>query len=253
MLRQHLFDKRAPADPLFRWRGGDVSRLEGLSDAVFALALTMMIVSVGGGTTFSDIYQTFIDIPAYAASFTMLIFLWYCHYNFFRRYGLEDVVTILLNLVLLFLVLFYALPLQFLPMMLWKFILGDQAALEAMFLIDGEWITTALGTPDASLLIIYSAGYVGIFAVFLLMTARAYALRDQLELDKLEVLLTRGTLLQHVTMVAVGILSIVVVVITGSGMWGGFCYFLLWPLQMGFGMRIGRHAKRLRLELADES
>lgn len=26
MIRQHLFDKRAPADPMFRWRGGDVSQ-----------------------------------------------------------------------------------------------------------------------------------------------------------------------------------------------------------------------------------
>jgi hypothetical protein len=34
MIREHLFHKRAPADPMFRWRGGDVSRLEGLSDGV---------------------------------------------------------------------------------------------------------------------------------------------------------------------------------------------------------------------------
>jgi hypothetical protein len=37
MVREHLFNAHAPADPLFRWRGGEVSRLEGLSDGVFGI------------------------------------------------------------------------------------------------------------------------------------------------------------------------------------------------------------------------
>ena len=34
------------ADQAFRWRGGEVSRLEGLSDAVFAFAVTLLVVSL---------------------------------------------------------------------------------------------------------------------------------------------------------------------------------------------------------------
>jgi hypothetical protein len=36
------------------------------------------------------------------------------HYYFFRYYGLEDITTIVLNTLLLFLVLFYVYPLKFL-------------------------------------------------------------------------------------------------------------------------------------------
>jgi len=32
------------ADLAFRWRGGEISRLEGLSDAVFAFAVTLLVV-----------------------------------------------------------------------------------------------------------------------------------------------------------------------------------------------------------------
>jgi len=42
MIREHLFHKRAPADPMFRWRGGDISRLEGLSDGVFGVLALMV-------------------------------------------------------------------------------------------------------------------------------------------------------------------------------------------------------------------
>ena len=35
MIREHLFDKRAPADSMFRWRGGDVSRRSAVKDGVF--------------------------------------------------------------------------------------------------------------------------------------------------------------------------------------------------------------------------
>jgi hypothetical protein len=43
MIREHLFEKRLPTDPLFRWRGGGVSRVEGFSDGVFAVILTLLI------------------------------------------------------------------------------------------------------------------------------------------------------------------------------------------------------------------
>ena len=39
---------------------------------------------------------------------------WGRHYYFFRYYGLEDITTIVLNTLLLFLVLFYVYPLKFL-------------------------------------------------------------------------------------------------------------------------------------------
>jgi len=41
MIRQHF--QRPEADPDFRWRGGSVSRIEGLSDGVFALFVLLHV------------------------------------------------------------------------------------------------------------------------------------------------------------------------------------------------------------------
>ena len=50
---------------------------------------------------------------SFALSFAMLVFLWAVHNGFFRRYGLNDTYTVLVNSVFLFLVLFYVYPLKF--------------------------------------------------------------------------------------------------------------------------------------------
>jgi hypothetical protein len=35
-----------PPEPHFRWRGGEITRLEGFTDAVFAFAVTLLVVSL---------------------------------------------------------------------------------------------------------------------------------------------------------------------------------------------------------------
>ena len=47
-------------------------------------------------------------------SFVLLFFVWFNQYKFFRRYGLRDTITVVLNAALLFVVLFYVYPLKFL-------------------------------------------------------------------------------------------------------------------------------------------
>ena len=39
----------------FRWRGTEISRIEGLSDAVFAVAVTLLVVSLEAPKTFGDL------------------------------------------------------------------------------------------------------------------------------------------------------------------------------------------------------
>ena len=104
MIREHLFSKAVPADKYFRWRGGDVSRLEGFSDAVFGFALTLLVVSLEVPLTLTDLLQTMRGFMAFAVCFAILSWIWYEHYIFFRRYGLQDALTIVLNALLLFLI-----------------------------------------------------------------------------------------------------------------------------------------------------
>ena len=46
MIREKLIDKLIGDDKRFRWRSHDVSRIEGLSDAVFGFAVTLLVVSL---------------------------------------------------------------------------------------------------------------------------------------------------------------------------------------------------------------
>src|SRR5437762_13502483 len=115
MIRQRLLKHAPPPDPTaFRWRGGDVSRLEGFSDAVFGFALTLLVVSMEVPHTFDELANAMRGFGGFAVCFILLSFVWHDHYIFFRQYGLDDTVTRLLNLALLFVVMFYVYPLKFL-------------------------------------------------------------------------------------------------------------------------------------------
>ena len=97
-----------------RLRGREVTRLEALSDAVFGFAATLLVVSLEVPQTFPELTASLRGFVAFAFSFTMLILIWAAHNGFFRRYGLQDSWTVLINSVLLFVVLFYVYPLKFL-------------------------------------------------------------------------------------------------------------------------------------------
>ena len=96
----------------------DVNRIEAFSDAVFGFALTLLVVSLEVPRTYADMMNSVRALPAFAASFAILLMIWQEHHNFFRRYGVHDGVTIWLNGLLLFVVLFYVYPLKFLMTML---------------------------------------------------------------------------------------------------------------------------------------
>ena len=99
-----------------------MSRVEALSDGVFALALAFLITSIQFPRTYAELLLGLRHLPALAACFAMLMLLWYAHHLFFRRFGLEDAITVALNAAFLFLVLAYVFPLRFLASLLfWIF------------------------------------------------------------------------------------------------------------------------------------
>jgi uncharacterized membrane protein len=121
---------------------------------------------------------------AFAISFGLLFLVWYNQHKFFRRYGLQDTITIVLNAVLLFVVLFYVYPLKFLFTFLVNRITGGHGEvrlaktnIESMLESDSQ-----MGT----LMLIFGVGYLAIFLVFILLYFHAYRRREQLELNTLE-------------------------------------------------------------------
>ena len=113
MLREHLIKKEFGSGA-FRWRSHELSRIEGLSDAVFGFAITLLVVSLEVPKTFNELLEAMHGFGAFAICFALLFTVWYNQYKFFRRYGLKDTITVVLNGALLFVVLFYVYPLKFL-------------------------------------------------------------------------------------------------------------------------------------------
>ena len=97
MVRHHMAKKGVGEKETFRWRSHEISRFEGLSDAVFGFAITLLIVSLEVPHTFDELLDTMRGFGAFAVCFTLLIAIWYKQYIYFRRYGLEDTQTIVLN------------------------------------------------------------------------------------------------------------------------------------------------------------
>lgn len=136
----------------------DVNRIEAFSDAVFGFALTLLVVSLEVPRTFDDMMASVRALPAFAASFAILLLIWQEHHNFFRRYGVHDGVTIWINGLLLFVVLFYVYPLKFLMTML----IGPNGV---MF---GRRPPGVSEAQMPQLMLMYGAGFV---ALFLLVAA----------------------------------------------------------------------------------
>lgn len=248
MIREHLFHKRAPADPMFRWRGEAVSRLEALSDGVFALTLTLLIVTGAVPTQFYELWKTVRDLPVFLVSFAMLMMAWHYHYMYFRRYGLEDFTTSMLNSVFLFLILFLAYPLKFLATFLWRLIIRDDP--EGMFVLPMGVDFDLSGVEQrAWMMVFYALATIGVFGVLALMQWRAYAKRKELELDDLEVYLTITGIIHHLISVGVALLSMLIVTNGGDPGWAGVVYFLLGPLHALCGWLRGRRATQLHEKL----
>ena len=140
-------------------RGREVSRLEGFSDAVFGFALTLLVVSLEVPEDFPALKQTLSGFLPFAATFAVVSWIWFEHYLFFLHYKVEDHLTVLFNLMLLFVVLFFAYPLKF-----------------VLTRLVGGW--TGLGLPHADpgytaadarlLMVAYSAGFVAVFGLLAL-------------------------------------------------------------------------------------
>ena len=93
--------------------GREVTRLEGFSDAVFGFTLTLLVVSLEVPESFPALKQTLSGFLPFAATFAVVSWIWFEHYLFFLHFKLEDNLTVFFNLVLLFVVLFFAYPLKF--------------------------------------------------------------------------------------------------------------------------------------------
>lgn len=240
MLREQIRKTNLGEKNGFRWRGGEVSRLEGFSDAVFAFAMTLLVVSLEVPHSYEELLGTMRGFLAFGICFTFLVWIWYEHYVFFRRYGLQDGLTIVLNALLLFVVLFYVYPLKFLFTALVDLFFGIAPSAGKTIEIRAQFAPT--------LMIIYSLGYLAIFMIYLLFYVHAYRKRAALELNEIELLYTRSGIHAAFINIGIALLSILLAssVTVKSSFWAGIIYFLSGPLHTIRGITLGKRVAQLQ-------
>jgi hypothetical protein len=218
-------------------RRHEIARVEAFSDAVFAFALTLLVVSLDVPKSYDELMKLMAGFVPFACSFALLIWIWYEHNLFFRRYGLQDAFVVAVNGALLFVVLFYVYPLKFLF-----------NALFSSFIPALRAEITAIAPEElARLFEIYGGGFVAIFLTFCLLYWHAYRRRDALGLTPLEVFDVKIALGSHLVSVSVGTLSVAVAMFAPNGHpeLAGPTYFLMGPAHFGYHWAMARRRRTL--------
>lgn len=220
----------------FRWRGTEISRVEGFTDAVFAFAVTLLVVALEVPHTFAGLLDVVRGFPAFVICFTLLMLFWNAHYTYHRRYGLDDAFSRVLTMAILVLVLFFVYPLKFLFTMLtvmtFDLELADAPHLDAPHQI-------------RELYVIYGLGFAGVWGLYTALYAHAWRKRGELALDAAETLHTRSALVGMWIYVGVCMLSVALALLTTNTSMPGWVYFLLGPLQALNGVWYGRKIRAL--------
>lgn len=176
-------------DPNFRWRGDTVTRIENLSDIVFALALGMLVSASSPPTTLAMLDQHLFYIMPVALGFIFMLSIWNQHFTYFRRYGVADRHIIFLNSILLLAILFIAYPLRFVFDSMFAFILGQFDDFKRM----GE-LGISTYVDAARITGYYAAGHFAIYALIHAMYSHALKRADVLDLNSSEKTMTRRSI-----------------------------------------------------------
>jgi uncharacterized membrane protein len=219
----------------FRWRSGEITRLEAFCDVIFGFALTLLVVSLEVPRNYAELMEAMRGFVPFAVCFAQLVMIWRAHYIFSRRYGLEDSYTVFLNVTLLFVVLFYVYPLKF--------------VFTSLFLeLIGAFVPNSLTDGQASVVMrIYAVGFASVFTLFLLMYAHAYRLRSALELNPVEVLETRNAVQENSLMVLIAALALFLALRHPA--WSGWSYALIGPVLTVHGTIFGKKVRLLAEKL----
>jgi uncharacterized membrane protein len=247
MLRENLGVRLIAPEPHFRWRGGEITRLEAFTDAVFAFAVTLLVVSLEVPRTFTELAATMKGFVAFGVCFGLLTWVWHNHYLFSRRFGLQTAWVISLNSLLIFVVLFYVYPLKF----LFTMFVGEIAGTVPRDVLQG--MITEAQVPQ--LFVVYCLGYTAVFAILGLLNLHAYRLRAALGLDEYETLATRFTVQSQFGYASVGVVVMVVALLLPASLAGvaGLLFFLNAVIGWGFGRNFRRSSQRILAQRAEHA
>ncbi len=246
---RNIKDKLVGLDPNFNYRGIDQTRIETFSDGVFAVAFTLVVLSSAVPETFDQLRKSIQDILPSFICIVLIVVIWYQHYVFFLRYGLQNTKTVTINTFLLFLVLIYIYPLKFLARFLVELYSGLIFGMPDNFMDD---FGGNMNSDNMTLLMTaYGAGATLIFMAMTWLYRHAYAKREELGLNEYESFATKVSLWQNLLMSSIPFFSTLIAFFHPFGHgafnfgFAGFIYMLYPPVMIVFGMKMRRRSKKL--------
>lgn len=223
-----------PRHEKFRNRGKDILRIEALSDAVFAFAVSLLVASLEVPQTFDELKVIIQGVVPFFATVALLFLFWYQQYMFFRRYALNDFVTILYNFSYLAIILFYLYPLKF----LFSILLFSWTGIDLFPKATAHGLTVLRSEDFPDLIVLFSLGYFVIWLILFLMHQRALKKGCKPALNEYETLFTymerRGAIMNAGIGIAAAVLAV-----TSPAWLAGLCYLLI-PVVLFINKRIFR-------------
>jgi uncharacterized membrane protein len=228
----------------FRLRGLQTTRLETFTDAAFAFAITMLVISVGNiPHTYDELVTALKAAPSFLACFSVIMLFWAGHRKWSRRFGLEDKKAMLYSFALIFVMLVYVYPLRLMFSALFSWI--SAGWLPSEFIIND--VSQMLG-----LFAIYGIGFSAMSISMALLYKHVLSIGPELLLSDLELLIIKLELKIWLILASAGFLSAVVALVfpTSIAVWAGFVYTTL-PITMPIIAR--RSAKKIALFKSEQS
>jgi uncharacterized membrane protein len=206
-------------------RGAQVTRLEAFVDAAFAFSLTLLVISFDAiPDSMPALFKALKGVPAFALCFTQIALFWHAHVTWTRRYGLDDVPSMLLSLTLVFLILIYVYPL--------KLMFGTFFSW-----ITSGWIPWPMKVSSfqdiVDMFVIYGIAFATLSLCMLGLYGHAFRRRRELGLSLDEAVATRGEIALWTWGMIVGGLSVLAALLMPSdpSFWlsglPGLMYFLM--------------------------
>lgn len=232
-----LTEPNQPKSNLLTERSAQSTRMDNLTDAVFGIAITLLIFNLANPNSYADLIQFTKTLPAFLISIAFLILIWREHTDFSKIYGLDDTWIVIMNTLFLALVIFFVYPLRFLSLFLTKI----------FFQIN---LDISISGADVSDLMIYFSFIV--FAIYFLVFMfylRAEKIKAQLKLTDYEQFYTKAHMYRLSILFLVPLVSIILVVllkpfsIIWAPMAGGIIYFLYTPAMIMWSLRFDKKSK----------
>ncbi|MEM9532171.1 MAG: TMEM175 family protein [Pseudomonadota bacterium] len=237
-------DDRLAALPVvggFRQRGMEMTRLETFTDAAFAFALTLLVISFDNiPQSFTELVEALKNIPAFAVSFALISLFWFAHHKWSRRFGLDDTLTVVISLSFVFVTLIYVFPLRLVASALLAWLTDDWISFE---------MTGAGQSPEGIvgfIFVIYGAGFFAMSGLIALLYAHALRVAA-LNLNREERFIGHAEMQTWLIMAASGLLSVVIAQFGPASwrIWAGFAYAPLAVVMPVFGILKSRQWARI--------